>query len=145
MLTKTCRKCLKKMPISSFYKNKTYREGIVPKCKTCCNNYERIRKRTWYKSKNIEVQKSFKRRRKLQLIRAYGGKCTCCGETHFELLQIDHVNGGGRQHRKRLTIHMSAHLRKLGYPKKGYRLLCSNCNSSLGLYGYCPHKNEDRH
>jgi hypothetical protein len=30
-------------------------------------------------------------------------------------------------------------LKRNGYPK-GFRVLCHNCNSARGLYGYCPHK-----
>ena len=32
-------------------------------------------------------------------------------------------------------------------PLPGYRVLCHNCNTSLGLYGYCPHgvQNTPRH
>ena len=30
-------------------------------------------------------------------------------------------------------------LKKNGYPK-GYRVLCYNCDMSLKLYDYCPHK-----
>jgi hypothetical protein len=30
-------------------------------------------------------------------------------------------------------------LRDNGWPE-GYRVLCHNCNSARGLYGYCPHE-----
>ena len=29
-----------------------------------------------------------------------------------------------------------------GFPKDKYRLLCHNCNQSMGWYGYCPHQKE---
>lgn len=32
------------------------------------------------------------------------------------------------------------HLKKIGFPKDRYRLLCYNCNMSRGRYGYCPHQ-----
>ena len=35
-----------------------------------------------------------------------------------------------------------AWLMKRGWPKDGYRLLCMNCNFSLGRCGYCPHQRE---
>ena len=37
---------------------------------------------------------------------------------------------------------MVAHLKKLGYPKDGYQLLCHNCNCAKGWYGACPHTEE---
>jgi hypothetical protein len=33
-------------------------------------------------------------------------------------------------------------LKREGFPKEGYRFLCSNCNHSLGIHGYCPHRRE---
>ena len=74
------------------------------------------------------------------IIDGYGGKCECCGEKTKEFLSIDHVNGGGRKERETLSIYQI--MRKIinaNFPND-YRVLCHNCNSSLGFYGYCPHK-----
>jgi hypothetical protein len=66
-------------------------------------------------------------------------KCDCCGETTLEFLSIDHVNGGGSKHRKELNgISIYAWLKRNKYPV-GFRVLCHNCNLSIGYYGYCPH------
>ena len=75
-----------------------------------------------------------------ECISAYGGKCQCCGETIYEFLSIDHINGGGRKHRIKLGggSNYLRDLRKNGFPS-GYRVLCYNCNNSFGAYGYCPH------
>lgn len=141
MATRTCSKCKQTKDLSEFYKNPARGDGYCYHCKDCCKAYERIRKGTWYREKHLSVQKTYHRKLKQELIAAYGGRCACCGETAFEFLQIDHSNGGGGRHRKTLTVHMAAHLKAEGYPKNGYRLLCANCNSSIGLYGYCPHEN----
>lgn len=80
---------------------------------------------------------------KLELIEAYGGKCKCCGEDAPEFLTLDHqIKGDGPQHRKQFrTSHkIRLHLKKLGYPKEGYRLLCFNCNCAIGSFGSCPHE-----
>ena len=81
-------------------------------------------------------------RLKCDVLSAYGGPtCICCGETHIEFLCVDHINGGGNRHRKALGVSGTRFyelLRKQGYPP-GYRILCTNCNSSLGWFGYCPH------
>ena len=77
-----------------------------------------------------------------QAFAGYGGKCECCGESRFEFLAIDHVNGGGRKERETLSTGQIA--RKVineGFPPE-YRVLCHNCNQSIGWYGYCPHQEE---
>lgn len=67
--------------------------------------------------------------------------CVCCGERHVEFLGIDHVNGGGTQHRKALKgASIYLWLRKNGYPE-GFRTLCANCNFATRL-GPCPHERE---
>ena len=67
-------------------------------------------------------------------------RCSCCGETELEFLTINHINGGGVYHRKQLGGgNFYRWLKRNNYPE-GYNVLCSNCNSSLGYYGYCPHR-----
>lgn len=78
-----------------------------------------------------------------------GGKprCSCpgCNETEINRLCMDHVNGGGRNHREKENLAGSKIYRwlmKNNFPP-GYRVLCHNCNSSLGYYGYCPHNGKE--
>jgi hypothetical protein len=77
--------------------------------------------------------------------RAYGGEspaCVCCGETHAAFLTLDHVNNGGRAHRREKGNQGVYHeLRKCGYPP-GFQILCFNCNLARGYYGLCPHDTE---
>jgi hypothetical protein len=68
---------------------------------------------------------------KLEMVDAYGGKCVICGESMPEFLTIDHANGGGTKHRKQVGGDFRAWLRRQGWPKEGYRLLCANCNCSV--------------
>jgi len=70
---------------------------------------------------------------KLETLSHYGnGKmaCTVCNETHPSCLTIDHINGGGNQHRRELNgidgIAFYSWLRKGGFPE-GYQTLCMNC------------------
>lgn len=82
---------------------------------------------------------------KAEIIKAYGSKCVCCGENRSEFLTIDHqIEGDGVAHRKKFrTSHkMRLDLKRRGYPKDGYRLLCFNCNCAIGSFGYCPHERE---
>ena len=81
---------------------------------------------------------------KLEMVAAYGGRCVCCGETEPIFLAIDHINGGGKSDRLRGHggFHFYAKLKKLGWPKDEYRLLCHNCNMAIGMFGFCPHQGE---
>ena len=109
-------------------------------------NPERRRKyvRTWLE-KNREKLKHKFARLKREIIDAYGGKCVCCGEQAYEFLTIDHINGRPprRERGKTRGNHMYADLKKAGFPKDEFRLLCMNCNFSRGMYGYCPHQKRE--
>lgn len=70
----------------------------------------------------------------------YGNICQCCSEDELFFLSIDHINGGGRQHRDKIGNHLYNWLRRNNFPP-GFQVLCLNCN--LGRYnnkGICPHK-----
>ncbi len=99
------------------------------------------------KKKSREGGIRTRKKERANAISHYGDKCVCCGETIFEFLSIDHINGGGSKHRKELKLqgtNFYRWLRDNNYPS-GYRVLCYNCNLSLGFNGYCPHnKNEVR-
>jgi len=112
-------------------------------------NYEKERYRKNPEIAKERAKKSFKEKRILCL-KHYSGdfpKCECCGEDRIEFLAMDHVDGGGTKHKRQLQEDGSNLYRWLienNFPK-GFRVLCHNCNSSLGYYGYCPHKkNEDK-
>lgn len=116
-------------------------------------NYERYLESSREYSRNHAVEISTKRknqRRQLKqtIINAYGGKCECCGEEAIEFLTIDHINGDGASHRRLLRTKQSKKLYEDLISRKfpsGLRVLCFNCNTSLGFYGYCPHHPELRH
>ena len=115
-------------------------------------NVDRLRARatSYYQRNRVKIlaqKQAADRALKAEIIAAYGGKCECCGEAHREFLTIDHVNGDGAAHRRaiggkgrRLYLAIKAE----GFPKDRYRLLCLNCNISLGFHGYCPHHPERR-
>jgi len=87
-------------------------------------------------------------RLRAQVIEAYGGVCMCCGETEEAFLQVDHVHNDGSEHRKKLfgtnkhgsSSGMYTWLRQQGFPKKGFQLLCANCNYAKAKRGQCPHQ-----
>lgn len=69
-------------------------------------------------------------------------ECACCGESEPSFLTIDHIDGGGNQHRKSLGRVASQFYRwlKLNDYPPGYRVLCFNCNIARGIFGVCPHE-----
>ena len=83
------------------------------------------------------------RQLKLRVIKEYGGACSCCGEAIVSFLTIDHVNGGGNAHRRKLKLRGAMFYRwlaKKGFPKGEYRLLWFICNQGRALNnGTCPH------
>ena len=107
-------------------------------------NYARKRNKNpeWKKYKLKMTNKSNKEVR-LAVIMAYGGlACSCdhsgnpCGPKPIEFLCLDHIGGNGKE-KGSGGYSLYRKLRKLHYPP-GYRILCHNCNSSLGFYGRCP-------
>jgi len=92
-----------------------------------------------------EARDRHKRNRTI-VIEAYGGKCTCCGESTPEFLAIDHINGRDKGPRgqgdNKLGFQMYAWLIRNKFPKHNYRLHCSNCNNARAWFGICPHERD---
>ena len=85
--------------------------------------------------------REYRRRVREEVLTAYGGKCTCCGEMIMEFLALDHINGVTQDQRateRKSGISWYLRLRREGYPNH-IRVLCHNCNMARGFYGYCPH------
>jgi len=88
-------------------------------------------------------------RRKLKCFEHYGNACKCCGEAIEEFLTIDHINGGGNNHRREIGGHSGknphanskiyAFLIRNGFPS-GFQTLCFSCNRGKWMNkGTCPH------
>jgi hypothetical protein len=83
-----------------------------------------------------------------RVLAAYGGVCACCGEQEEVFLTVDHVNGGGAEHRRSLTkgrkgsggttlVYRS--ICDQGFPPD-FQILCFNCNYAKHRQGKCPHE-----
>jgi len=72
------------------------------------------------------------RRRRLQAIENYGGKCVCCGEDNWAFLEFDHINNDGNLHRETVK-NLVYWLIRNNYPDN-IQLLCSNCNRVKQFY-----------
>lgn len=83
----------------------------------------------------------YSRNRRIEVLNHYGGKCSCCGETKWYFLEIDHINNNGGDHRREIgRAHLFDWLRARKFPE-GYQVLCANCHMAKTYYGgRCPCK-----
>ena len=112
--------------------------------------YEKKKSQQGFREHRMEYNRKHRRELREKIIDHYSNglsKCSCCGDPHFEFLELDHINGNGEIHRKEIkrTAGQAFYtwLIRNNYPE-GYRVLCSNCNQSYGMYGYCPHQEEKK-
>lgn len=92
-------------------------------------------------------------KRKKRILEHYGGICACCGEKELIFLAIDHINGGGNEHRRQIgnnpgnrcgssSTQFYKWIEKNDFPDF-LQILCHNCNMGKHLNnGVCPHKTE---
>lgn len=101
----------------------------------------RIRRIKWH---TTEVGKAwfsaYHRHNKEEVIKSYGGHCLICGEIDPAVLTIDHIFDDGAEERKIRYSGASFYrfLKKQGFPKDRYQLLCMNCNFRKRVYGPDP-------
>lgn len=127
-----CKICKETKNISEFYKKE---KRINTRHRICIECYK--------KDAKIKCRERLVNLR-MGALNAYSNnnpQCSCCGTKHIEFLAIDHINGGGNKHRKKIgsgSGTLYRWLKRNNYPD-GFRILCNNCNYSYGIYGYCPH------
>jgi hypothetical protein len=128
-ICKVCKKELP-LSSEYFHKSIGYKDGYFSKCKICCkihrteyikNNPQKILesqrkyeaknkphrdkyKKDWL-SKNLGISNkynriSYNKIRKLAFEKLGGCKCCNCGCDKYELLEINHINGGGAKEMK---------------------------------------------
>lgn len=78
----------------------------------------RVNSKYWYE---------YNLKRRLEILEKYGSKCGRCGFDDYRVLQIDHVNGGGKNEHG--MIAKTIYYKKVLNDKSGnYQILCANCN-----------------
>lgn len=133
--TRQCRKCAKEF---SKFSDPQYRKEVKKRFRG--KHLIRIR------NENRREARTSRTKVKAEILQAYGGKCACCGENRPEFMTIDHIYGDGKKDRESIGsgVTMYFRLRRMGFPKDRYRLLCYNCNLSRGHNGFCPHERENK-
>lgn len=144
---KKCSRCGLIKSVSKFYLDRQKRDGLTSKCKGCMG-IERKKYLSYpgryeialaYSKKHHEATKHIKRERTKLRRRAlmtaifnfFGSKCFSCGNQDKRVLQIDHVNGNGYQHRKLFKgfAYYRDIERSIKAGEEKFQLLCANCNS----------------
>jgi hypothetical protein len=108
--------------------------------------YAKEYNKKWREAKGNEILRAEKRAYRHAIraegLAAYGGKCSCCGEEIQNFLTIEHLvarDPNILKHKQR-GHNEWLRLKRMGWPKDDYTILCFNCNSAKGIYGECPHK-----
>lgn len=114
MAIKECKNCKSQGP---FNKNRQHKDGLDFYCTICKRAKDRLIYQKW-------------RQKTLDLL---GGKCVHCGFSDPRALQVDHINGGGRQERlsfpgKSPNVNKLYQLVAADVNRDKYQLLCANCN-----------------
>jgi hypothetical protein len=138
---KMCGKCGNPKPLDDFAKHPKRLFGRQAWCKQCFRIYLSAWNHGHRHQKNKQSREIYAKLR-LEVLAYYSARgvpeCRCCGERTIQFLAIDHVNGGGRQHRR--AIHNTyIWIKKNNFPE-GFQTLCHNCNQARGMYRYCPHQ-----
>jgi len=97
---------------------------------------------------NPSKQSEYNKKVRKKVFEKYGSICECCGESHIELLSIDHINNDG--YKERIDLYgtksgsgTSWYLKLAREPiREDLQTLCYNCNIAKYRFGICPHKKD---
>ena len=149
-MKKVCAKCKKIKEISLFYRNCKSKDLATSRCIKCIKenyrkDYAQNKEKFAKWSKNSYIR-NFETRRKwnaqkykdslTNLLNILGNKCIKCGITDKRILQLDHINGGGSQDRRKNStgyLYYQKIADSILKGNKGFQLLCANCNLIAGI------------
>ncbi len=128
-----CQGCIdKRSKVSSDHYHRRREQGLCSYCsdlpapgQTMCKFH-------------LRQARDYRFRTKMEALDQYGGPaCTSCGMAEADVLEIDHIDGGGRKHRREVSGGRGGHtfyqwLKRNDYPA-GFRVLCPTCNKKAHL------------
>ncbi len=156
-----CPRCEQTKDRDEFYKARKSKDGRATYCKQCSKekqrewkdkNREHVRQqnRQWHRDNresSLARKAQYREDLRREVFGHYCGNsdkpfCQCCGENILVFLSIDHINGGGRQHREEIgKLGGSEFLFWIRGLPEGYQVLCRNCNwGRFANGGVCPHR-----
>ena len=158
--SKVCKRCGTEKTLDEFNRNRSGPDGRQGWCRPCHNKKnaeQRLRNpgahhryQRAYKEKNRDSinlkNREANARLKAEFLLAYGGRCTCCGEREPYFLTVEHLNGDGKLHRAKVGVGYGQlrDLKRRGWPKDAYTILCMNCNWAERNGKPCPHKTKPK-
>lgn len=128
-----CSGCKADLSNENWLKSRQKRNQYI--CKGCvrADNNTRYKLR---RKKYLSHYADSRHKIKYDVLEYYGGHCELCGQTDFSKLSLDHIEGGGRQHRKEiLGTDSGSKFYKWVFKNKpdNLRLLCYNCNCHINM------------
>ena len=137
-----CKQCKQEKPLMDFEEHRGHKSerGHVRRhtCKVC------LRKK--YSKSHTEADRRWQKKLKREVFIGLGGKCTCCGESELDFLTLHHIGGWGHEHKKAYgrkngqSIKIFTDVKRLGFPRDLFGVLCWNCHMTEEFRGGCPHK-----
>ena len=150
-----CSKCGKGKPLTEFYLIGGTRKKLRADCKECISlknkryyaeTADKFREhRAKFRANNRQLvngyaRKSYWKIRK-EIIQAYGSECACCSEAEPLFLELDHIANDGWKRKDKGSQTLYRQVKREGFPKDKYQLLCANCNQGKRRNkGICPHQ-----
>lgn len=145
---KLCRNCNCQLDDTNWMPSLKAKNSAI--CRKCSNekgniwrraNSEKVKAngRERYYADPKQCHERIKRSRKntrIETLLAYGGVCVNCGIADLDVLDIDHIFNDGASERKAnlFAYNLFRKLKKEGYPKDRYQVLCKNCNWKKELH-----------
>jgi hypothetical protein len=136
-----CKLCVKERGKTRYDRNPEVSHIQVNKWRTEHRKEARnIVTKCYHKNKEKYLPKAQARRRerRLECLHIYSDvrdiRCAICNESHDQFLCLDHIDGGGTQHRTKVGRGDKFYkwIVKSNYPS-GFRVLCHNCNFKENL------------
>lgn len=128
----------------------------TPEAQAAWNAQRRASRDDDVRARERVAKREYNQRRKREVIEHYGGVCHCCGESDLTFLTLDHKDGDGAAHRRRVFGHTRGYRGPRGQDSSGtftyqwairsgfppiFIVSCFNCNFGRHVNGgVCPHK-----
>lgn len=128
-----CSKCHAELNDENWLTSRKKRNQYI--CKYCIrvDNFTRYQLR---KTQYLVSQRDKRFKIKMNVLEYYGSACALCGQTDFNNLSLDHIDGSGRRERKTiLGIDSGSGFYNwvLNNKPNNIRLLCFNCNCKVDM------------
>jgi hypothetical protein len=125
-LLKVCSKCGEEKPLTDFYKSATSIGGHRSSCKRSTIAWKETNR-----DRYNELSRNSRTRQRLRVLQIVGRgvlKCSRCGCDATELLEINHINGGGAQEVKRKNTIFYGKILRGERCIDDLNVLCKMCN-----------------